>query len=120
VLGGNRNHVEQRKIGGFGMVVEEGTAAIAPEQWGGKRGLRGHLGEIHGNVGGAPIFQGVSDVIGGEAIPPPYLNIRQWLMDRFPGTLLIELPSGDDLGVVPIDVWVPMELGCPDGTTRTS
>ncbi len=94
VLQGNPDLVG--KIGGFGVPVTAGSAAVIPGQWGGKAELRPYLGQISGTAGGVS-FSGITDVIGSNVVP----NVRDVLQNRNPGILILELPSStSDLGVV--------------------
>jgi RHS repeat-associated protein len=116
VLEGNPDTIGEQ--GGFpGVPVQDGTGAIAPEQFGYQSG--GQMGgwlasQISGDLtlpdGSTVSFNGITDVIGG------YLGVRQDLMDDYPGDFLLELPDGSDLGQVPITLWVPWFLPCPAGT----
>ena len=63
-------------------------------------------------------FNGVTDVIGRpqSEVPPPFDNVRDFLMDQYPGQFLLELPDGSkDYGSVPITLWVPSSVPCPSG-----
>jgi len=118
VLGGNPRSVGRQ--GGFpGVRVAAGSAAIIPQQFGGlpKSSLAPYLGQISGSVGGRVIFAGVTDVIGGTS-PIPGMNVRDALQLLNPGTFIVELVTGTDLGVVNISLSVPEPLSCPTGTAR--
>lgn len=109
VLEGNPRHIGQQG-GSSPETVSETGAAIDPDQWGGDKGaLRPHLDDISGEVDGKEIFNNISEVIGPA-------SAREKLKKLNPGTLLIELPGGKDLGVVDIIITIPDGLSCPDGT----
>ena len=116
ILLGNANHIG--KDGGFGeeAVIDEGSVAIDPAQFGGKGKVRPHLKDISGYVDGEAIFDNVADVVGGDS-PISDMNVREALKLLNPNTLILELPGGEeDMGVVPIELRVPCALSCPSGT----
>ena len=121
VLGGNPNTIG--KPGGWSgpsvgnINVGAGTAAVVPSQWGGKGNLRPNIGAVSGTYNGQPLFNGISDIVGG-ASPIPGMSAGDALMSLNPGDLIIELPSGKDLGVVPIVLTIPATMKCPPGTTE--
>jgi len=71
---------------------------------------------ISGSMKGEVVFTNVADVIGGTS-PIPDLNVRDALKALNPRKLIIELPGGEDMGTVPIEVCIPAEISCPEGTT---
>ena len=123
-------HGNPKTIGHQGGIpntpIEPGTGAIAPEQFGYEYG--GQVGaslasQISGSFtapdGTTVSFNGVTDVIGRpqSEVPPPFDNVRDFLMDQYPGQFLLELPDGSkDYGSVPITLWVPSSVPCPSGT----
>jgi RHS repeat-associated protein len=97
--------------------VTAGTAAVVTSQWGGKGYLRQYIGQISATTSnGQTLFTGISDIIGGTS-PIPGMTAGNALMSLYPGDLIIELPSGKDLGVVPIELTIPASMNCPSGTT---
>jgi hypothetical protein len=96
--------------------VSGGTAAVVTSQWGGKGNLRPNIGAVRATYNGQPLFNGISDIVGGKS-PIPGMTAGEALMNLYPGDLIIELPSGQDLGVVPIKLTIPAALQCPSGTT---
>jgi len=46
------------------------------------------------------------------------MNVRDALQLLNPGTFIVELVTGTDLGVVNISLSVPEPLSCPTGTAR--
>jgi hypothetical protein len=118
VLGGNPNTIGN--AGGWStpsnqVNVAAGTAAVVTGQWGGKGALRPNIGSINGSSMGQQLFNGITDVVGGTS-PIPGVPVGQALEQLYPGTLIIELPSGQDMGIVPIEITVPADFPCPDGT----
>jgi RHS repeat-associated protein len=114
ILGGNPRTIGRN--GAFGTPVAADGAAVIPEQWGGNKGaLRPYLSQISGSwfLGG---FNGITDVIGSNTVQ----GVRDMLMDRYPNTLIIEVPGGHDQGVTGITLTVPSALGCPEGTGQTT
>jgi len=112
VLQGNSNLIG--RTGGFGVPVTAGSAAVIPSQWGGKAALRPYIGQISGTAGGAS-FSGITDVVGSNEVP----NVRDVLQARYPGQLILELPSSKDLGSVDVTIrGVPEDKPCPAGTRR--
>ena len=120
VLAGNPSTIGTQ--GGFpGVLVGARSAGVDPQQWGGKGNLRPNIGNIsgtftddHGVVLGS--FNGITEVIGGKS-PTPGMNVRDALKKRYPGRLLIELPSSKkDLGIVNVTINVPAGVPCPEGT----
>jgi hypothetical protein len=65
-------------------------------------------------------FKGISDVIGGNTKPKgteKEKNVREALKKKYPGKLLLELPSAaEDLGNVKVTLTVPDNFPCPEGT----
>jgi RHS repeat-associated protein len=119
ILGGNSNTIG--RPGGFSgdtvgdILVEAGTAAIDTAQWGGKGVIRPIRNSIYGELArGGGLFHGISDVIGSDEVA----NVRQELKDRYPGTLLLELISGSDMGVQDVAIFVPLTLSCPQNTVE--
>jgi hypothetical protein len=103
-----------------GVNVAAGTAAVVTSQWGGKGNLRPNIGNISATSNGQPLFNGITDIVGGTS-PILGMTAGNALMQLNPGTLIIELPSGQqDLGVVPIELTIPAGLQCPIGTTAVS
>lgn len=118
VLGGNPNTIGNP--GGWStptgnVDVAAGTAAVVPSQWGGKGNLRPYIGSISGSSMGQPLFNGITDVVGGTS-PMPGVPAGQALMQIYPATVIIESPSGQDQGIIPITLTNPAGLPCPDGT----
>jgi hypothetical protein len=65
-------------------------------------------------MGGAS-FSGITDVIGSDVVP----NVRDVLQNRYPGLLILELPSlPSDIGTVNIELTVPANFPCPTGTVE--
>ena len=120
VLQGNSRLIG--RSGGFStprsaVSVTADSAAVIPAQFGGKGALRPHIGEISATTNGQPLFNGVTDVIGG-ASPIPGLNVRDALRELNPNVLIIELPGAErDLGTIPIELTVPDGVNCPEGTS---
>jgi RHS repeat-associated protein len=119
-LSGNTNLAG--KQGGIpGQVVEPGTAAVIPQQFGVSTGvgLAPYASFIYGTIGSAS-FSGVTDVIGGKS-PKPGLNVRTALQQLFPGQLILEIPGASDQGAnAPVKIFIPQGLGeCPTGTTQS-
>jgi hypothetical protein len=119
VLEGNPNTIGSP--GGWSTPSEDvnvaaDTAAVVTSQWGGKGNLRPYIGSISATSNGQPLFNGISDIVGGSKSPVPGTTPGNGLMQRYPGDLIIELPSGKDLGVVPIELTIPSSLPCPAGT----
>ena len=101
-----------------GVRVRAGTAAIVPAQFGlANRQLRPHISNISGTVAGGTVsFSAVTDVIGGRS-PIPGMNVRDALQQLNPNTFIIELVSiNRDLGVVDVELSVPVGVSCPTGT----
>jgi hypothetical protein len=120
VLGGNPRTVG--KQGAFpGVVVNSTSAAVIPQQFAGSKGqLTPYIDQISGTtLDGSPIFDGITDVIGGKS-PIPGTNVRDALADMFPDDVIVELPGGDDMGVIDIIIWVPRSDKCPIGTKPVS
>jgi len=115
ILGGNPNTIGSQ--GGFpGVAVSSGSAAVIPSQWATSKGaLTPYIGNISATVGGKELFVGITDVIGGKS-PIPGMNVRDALEYLNPGNLIIELPGGQDMGTLPIEVKVPNGMSCPAGT----
>ena len=102
-----------------GVLVAAGSAAIIPAQWGMTKGeLAPYLAQIRGG-GAAGSFVGITDIIGG-ASPIPGVNVRDALQILYPGVLIIELPTGRDLGIIEIALIVPRLVPCPTGTFEGS
>ena len=120
VLQGNASTVG--KPGGFStpnnsVDVVSGSAAVIPSQFsGGMSWLRSNREAISGSSNGVTLFSGVTEVIGGTS-PIPGMNVRDALMQIYPGDLILELPSSPkDMGVVPITLNLPDGSTCPQGT----
>jgi plasmid stabilization system protein ParE len=121
VLGGNPALIGQP--GGYStpnnpIPVTAGSAAVIPSQWpGGTSYLRNNGANISGTTAnGTPLFKGVTDVMGGTS-PISGENVRTAMQQLNPGDLLIELPSGSDMGVIPVTINTPDGEGCPAGTS---
>lgn len=124
VLGGNPNTIGKR--GGVpGIKVAPLSAAVIPPQFGANNGagLAPYAASISGGVpltfplfAVVPVFSGVTDVIGSKNVPAGYDNIRDWLQDQYPNQPIIELPSGKDMGSIPMMLKIPDSLRCPPGT----
>jgi hypothetical protein len=80
-----------------GQKVEMGTVAVIPQQFGLANGhaLAPFASQINGTIGNAD-FSGVTDVIGGSKIGG--MNRRDFLQQRYPGQLIIEVVGAPDLG----------------------
>jgi RHS repeat-associated protein len=116
VLKGNPRLVG--KQGAFpGVAVSGDAPAIIPSQWASsKQALTPYISDISGSVGAGIPFSGLSDVIGGQS-PIAGMDVRDALQVLNPGLLILEIPCLDqDLGVVPVTVWVPLAMKCPTGT----
>lgn len=117
VLQGNNRHLG--KSGGFStpnndVFIDSGSAAVIPEQWAdSKADLRPYIGEISGRTtDGIQLFLNIADVVGPA-------SARTSLQQRYPDTLIIELPGADiDQGTLDVEITVPGELDCPTGTTE--
>jgi RHS repeat-associated protein len=139
VLAGNPKKIGQ--VGGVPPVeVEAGSAAADPKQWGFGSGV-GFVGLPVSGKTGVPIkapsawiyfpnlnlrpngpqqsFSGITDVIGGKH-PPEYTDVRAYLKAKFPGSLLLELVTGQDQMVTTVELTLPSGQGCPAGTTDES
>jgi hypothetical protein len=106
------------KAGGIpGQTVVPGTAAVIPQQFGMASGvgLAPYAPFISGRIGAAS-FSEITDVMGGKS-PIPGVNVRTALQQLFPGQLLLEIPGAPDQGSnAPVDMTVPLPMGCPAGT----
>lgn len=61
-------------------------------------------------------FSSITDVIGGKS-PIPGMNVRDALEALNPDMFIIELPGiQKDLGIVDIELTVPVYVPCPTGT----
>lgn len=119
MLQGNANTIGHP--GGFSgpsagnIDVTKFGAAVIPSQWGGKGALRPDLSEISGtfpSVGTG--FEGIVDSIGSTDVP----NVQGFLMSKYPGDLIIELPGASkDYGITPVQITGPSGMSCPEGTT---
>jgi len=114
VLQGNSRHIGRQ--GGIpGVNVAAGSAAVIPGQFGLRNGnsLKPFASQMTGVVLGTPfpipLFDCVTEVVGPR-------SARQNLQQRFPNTVIIELPSGGDMGIIDIEITIPNELPCPPGT----
>ena len=119
VLQGNSALIGRR--GGFNVPVTAQGAAIIPDQWGGKASIRPYIGQIRGTFSGGASFSGIVDVIGGQppAGFPADSNVRDDLMQLFPGQLIIELPgAARDYGITNVTLTIPGAVDCPDHTTE--
>jgi len=120
VLLGNYRHIG--KAGGIGSVkypilIGSTSAAVIPNQWGGKILLRANHNKIKGYSGETLLFDNIADVVGGKS-PDNTIGVRDWLIQNNPGTLIIELPGGNkDLGTLDIKIIIPDGMDCPGGTT---
>ena len=116
------NEAYQGRSGAFGTTITSNTVAVAPEQWGGRAALAPYINQVSGEILGDPSpyfqqsFSGITDVIGSAKIA----HVRQKLMQRYPGQLLLEFPGGIDLGTRQVTLQVPQALGCPQGTQPTA
>jgi len=59
-----------------------------------------------------PSFSGITDVIGSNQVR----NVRATLMKENPNALILELVTGRDQGLAPVEITVPGGMGCPAGT----
>ena len=117
VLKGNARTIN--KDGAFQTPVEANSAAIIPQQFGGRKtaGLRPYRAEISGSTSNGMRFNGVTDVIGNKHSVDG-LPVREGLQARNPGKFILELPSAKyDPGVAAVQLRVPNGLACPVGTT---
>ena len=57
-------------------------------------------------------FSGITDVIGSNQVR----NVRATLMKENPNALILELVTGRDQGLAPVEITVPGGMGCPAGT----
>jgi RHS repeat-associated protein len=101
--------------------VARGSAAAIPQQFGfdHHQGYRFSGLPIFGTVGDGPSsfgltqsFDGVTDTIGSNVVSSP----QDTLMNKNPGSLILELVTGHDAGVAPVEITVPGFLKCPGGT----
>jgi RHS repeat-associated protein len=121
VLGGNPATVGQQ--GGVpGTLVQAGSAAAIPRQFGFRTGSGFSGAPISGTVGyTGPLafpgtsqsFSGITDTIGSSTVP----NVQNFLMKNNPGSLILELVTGSDMGTVPVQIQVPASMSCPAGTS---
>lgn len=121
VLQGNPNTIG--KPGGFSgssvgnFPVTANGAAVIPSQWAaGRSALRPFINQVSGVFPEVNTsFQGLVDTIGSTTIP----HVQTYLMNKFPGDLIIELPGAtQDYGVTAVTVTAPSALGCPAGTVQ--
>jgi RHS repeat-associated protein len=116
VIKGNSNLIG--KIGAFkGTAVSANSAAIIPEQFGGysKSQISPYIKDISG-VCKTTSFVGITDIIGGVS-PIKGMNVRDALRQLNPGKFVVELPSAEkDLGSQEIELTVPSDVPCPEGT----
>ena len=121
VLQGNPNTIG--KPGGFSgpsvgnFPVTANGAAVIPSQWAAdKSALRPFINQVSGVFPNVNVsFQGLVDTIGSTTIP----NVQSYLMNKFPGDLIVELPGAtQDYGVTAVTVTAPSALGCPAGTVQ--
>jgi RHS repeat-associated protein len=102
--------------------VTSGSAAIIPSQWGkSKEDLRPYIGKICGESEGFPIFDEVTDIVGNKKVPRNPCgakNVRDAMRCLFPGDLIVEVPGSKDYGRIKIDLVIPKELSCPEGTSE--
>jgi hypothetical protein len=102
-----------------GVKVQAGSAAVVPSEFGVSNGagLAPYALQISGYFPGTGVsFQGVTDVIGAapSQVPLGFSNIRQYLEFENPGQIIIELPTGNDLGPnVPAIITVRAGAPCP-------
>jgi len=61
----------------------------------------------------------VTDVIGSKRVPAGFSDIRTYLESKYPGVTIIELPSGQDAGILDLEFTVPASLPCPLGTVES-
>ena len=119
VLKGNARTIG--KQGAFPKVkVAAGTAAIIPDQFGGmsNKRLRPYIKDISGTSSAGVSFNGVTEEIGGDPLSDyPNVNVREGLKMKYPGLLILELPSAkNDPGIVDIELTIPDAIPCPTGT----
>jgi hypothetical protein len=105
------------RYGGIpGVKVQAGSAAVVPSEFGVPSGaqLGPYASQVSGYFPGTGVtFQGVTDVIGGT-YHPNFGNVRAYLEFMNPGQVIIELPTGPDLGPnVPAVITVPAGTPCP-------
>jgi RHS repeat-associated protein len=121
VLQGNAETIG--RPGGFSgstvgnILVTKNGAAIIPSQWGmSKNALRPLISQISGLFPNAnAAFQGIVDIVGSSAIR----NVQRFLMNQYPGQLIIELPgTSQDYGTTAVIMAIPNTMGCPIGTTK--
>ncbi len=121
MLGGNPATVGQQ--GGVpGTLVQAGSAAAIPRQFGFRTGSGFSGAPISGTIGyTGPLafpgtsqsFSGITDTIGSSTVP----NVQNFLMKNNPGALILELVTGSDMGTVPVQIQVPPSMSCPAGTS---
>jgi len=93
--------------------VTFGSVAVIPKQWVSNRAqLRASKDNISGTTSGGQAFYGISDTIGSNDVP----DVQNFLMNRFPDTLILELISGRDEGITSVSIKIPHTLNCPIGT----
>jgi hypothetical protein len=117
VLLGNIRHIGISGAFGKEVIINSCSAVIIPAQWGGGKGrLRPYLNQVSGEINGKTVFNNIADVIGGIT-PIKGMEVRDALRKLNPNTLIIELPGGEkDLGTVDIEISLPSEMPCPEGT----
>ena len=100
---------------GHPILVTGNGAAVIPAQWRGAEAVLPFLGQISGVFPGTKVsFQGVVDTIGSTSVP----NVQSFLMNRYAGDLILELPGGGDLNVTAVKLTIPAAMNCPSGTTE--
>jgi RHS repeat-associated protein len=117
VLLGNIRHIGISGAFGKEVIINSCSAAIITSQWCSDKGkLRPFLNQISGKTGVDELFNNIAEVIGGDS-PIDGMNVRDALRKLNPNTLIIELPGGEkDLGTVDIEISLPSEMPCPEGT----
>ncbi len=136
VLGGNPRTVG--RMGGTGVPVAANSAAAIPAQFGFQSGrpFAGPLfysspyaGTTGGRIAGSAAnlffadvnlhagsstqsFSGITDVIGSSSVA----DVRNFLIQRNPNALILELVNGSDQGVTTVRLTVPAGQACPAGT----
>lgn len=122
----NPRHIGRQ--GGIpGVKITAGSAAVIPGQFGLRNGnsLKPYASQMSGVIIGAPfpipLFDCVTEVIGGRGPGPKGAGgARNFLQRTFPNTLIIELPTGGDMGFVDVEITIPNELPCPPGTVPST
>ncbi len=122
VLQGNSAQIG--KPGGFSgssagnFPVTANGAAIMPSQLGmSKSALRPYIGQISGvPQRGCILSRCVGNHWRSSSQHYQSLPVQQGLIREFPGSVIIELPGGRNLGTTAVTLTLPTAVGCPAGT----